>query len=89
MHDDGETIESLWVKPHEALSRFASGDLQMLPPTISSLEFLLDCRTADDALDAARKVGVPPVIEPRLRLNSDGKVIAIVMPGESGYDELG
>jgi hypothetical protein len=60
-----------------------------LPPTISSLEFLLDHTTADDALDAARKVGVPPVIEPRLRLNSDGKVIAIVMPGESGYDELG
>ena len=89
LHDDGETIESLWVKPHDALSRFASGDLQMLPPTISSLEFLLDCTTADDALDAARKVGVPPVIEPRLRLNSDGKVIAIVMPGESGYDELG
>ncbi|MSO58714.1 MAG: NUDIX hydrolase [Ilumatobacteraceae bacterium] len=89
LHDDGETIESLWVKPHEALSRFAAGDLQMLPPTISSLEFLLDSTTADDALDAARKVGVPPVIEPRLRLNSDGKVIAVVMPGESGYDELG
>lgn len=88
LHDDGETIESLWVSPTDALARFKQGELAMIPPTIRNLEFLVPHNTADEALAAATKVGIPPAIIPRLRVDSDGKVTAVVMPDEPGYDEL-
>ncbi|MEY4158106.1 MAG: hypothetical protein RL743_601 [Actinomycetota bacterium] len=88
LHDDGETIESLWVSPTEALERFKRGELAMIPPTIRNLEFLVPHDTADEALAAAMKVGIPPAIIPRLRVNDEGKVTAVVMPDEPGYDDL-
>ena len=88
LHDDGETIESLWVSPTEALARFQRGELAMIPPTLRNLEFLAPHRTADEALVAAKKVGVPPAILPRLRVDAEGKVTGVVMPDEPGYDEL-
>jgi hypothetical protein len=60
----------------------------MIPPTLRNLEFLAPHRTADEALDAAKKVGVPPAILPRLRVDAEGKVTGVVMPDEPGYDEL-
>jgi 8-oxo-dGTP pyrophosphatase MutT (NUDIX family) len=89
LHDNGETIESLWVSPTEALARFKRGELAMIPPTLRNLEFLVPHFTADEALLAATKVGVPPAILPRLRVDSEGKVTGVVMPDEPGYDELG
>ena len=88
LHDDGETIESLWVSPTDALDRFKRGELAMIPPTIRNLEFLVPHRTADLALEAAMRVGIPPAILPRLRTDDEGKVIAVVMPDEPGYAEL-
>ena len=72
----------------EALERFKRGELAMIPPTIRNLEFLVPHNTADEALAAAMKVGIPPAIIPRLRVNDEGKVTAVVMPDEPGYDEL-
>lgn len=88
LHDDGETIESLWVSPTDALDRFKRGELAMIPPTIRNLEFLVPHRTADLALEAAMSVGIPPAILPRLRTDDEGKVIAVVMPDEPGYELL-
>ncbi|MBJ7460707.1 MAG: NUDIX hydrolase [Ilumatobacteraceae bacterium] len=88
LHDDGETIASLWVSPNEALAMFERGELAMMPPTVRNLEFLQPHRTADDALVAATKVGIPPAILPRIRVDSEGKVLGVVLPGEPGYDEL-
>ena len=88
LHDNGETIASLWVSPNEALAMFERAELAMIPPTLRILEFLQPHRTADQALLAATKVGVPPAILPRVRVNSEGKVVGVVLPGEDGYDEL-
>jgi len=35
---------------------------------------------------AATKIGVPTAILPKLRTNSDGKVIGILLPGQPGYE---
>lgn len=88
LHDDGETIESLWVRPEEALDRFHSGDLGMFPPTVRNLESLIDHDSADDALAAAAEVGPPPTILPKLRIDDEGKVLGIAEPGDPGYDDL-
>ena len=37
LHDDGETIESRWIRPQDALAAFEAGDLAMLPPTVANV----------------------------------------------------
>lgn len=86
LHDDKETIASLWVRPADALQSWRDGELQMFPPTIASLEFLLPHTTTADAIAAARAVGVPPVIVPRIVLDGD-RVVGIRRPHDAGYDE--
>ena len=85
LHDDNETIASLWVAPAEALAMHKRGELAMIPPTTSNLEFLVPHATADGALQAAQKIGMPTTILPQLKTNADGKVIGISMPGDVDY----
>lgn len=89
LHDDAETIESIWVRPADALDRHRAGELAMIPPTIANLEFLRPHATADAALDAARRVVAPPAILPRLRIGADGAITGIALPGDPDYDRLG
>ena len=86
LHDDNETIASLWVSPIEALDRHARGDLAMIPPTTSNLQFLAPHGTTTDALNAAKKIGTPTAILPKLKTDADGKVIGIAMPGDADYN---
>ncbi len=88
LHDDGETIASLWVCPDDALRMWQAGELQMFPPTVVSLQFLEPHRTAEAAMSAAAAVGVPRPVLPKLRLDDDGKVAGILRPDDDGYDEL-
>jgi 8-oxo-dGTP pyrophosphatase MutT (NUDIX family) len=85
LHDDNETIASLWVTPTEALAMHKRGELAMIPPTTSNLEFLVPHATTDEALLAAKKIGMPTTILPQLKTNADGKVIGISMPGDADY----
>jgi 8-oxo-dGTP pyrophosphatase MutT (NUDIX family) len=85
LHDDGETIESLWVRPSDALDRFRAGDLAMIPPTIKNLEFLVPHATADEALDAAGRLERPRPILPKLRVDGDGRVVGVILPDEPDY----
>ena len=88
LHDDHETIESLWVRPSEAIDRFHAGELGMFPPTLANLEFLAPFATADEALAAAADVGPPPTILPKLRISPDGKVEGIALPSDPDYPTL-
>ena len=88
LHDDKETIASLWVAPTEALTMARRGELAMIPPTIANLEFLAPYRESAKALDAAKRIGVPTPILPKLRHDAEGRVVGIVFPGEPHYDEL-
>ena len=85
LHDDNETVASLWVAPKEALAMHKRGELAMIPPTTSNLEFLVPHSTTDQALQGAKKIGMPTTILPQLKTNADGKVIGISMPGDADY----
>jgi 8-oxo-dGTP pyrophosphatase MutT (NUDIX family) len=86
LHDDGETIASLWVRPDEALRMWKDGELQMFPPTVMSLRFLQPHATAEAAMAAAEAVGVPPPILPKVQLDDDGNVAGVIRPDEAGYE---
>ena len=88
LHDDGETIESFWIKPEEAIRRSHEKDLMLMPPTKANIEFLLPHATTDQVLAAASQIGIPQAILPKLKIDSDGRVVGIAMPGDPGYDAL-
>jgi len=85
LHDSQETIASLWIKPQLALEKLARRELAMFPPTSENLKFLANYNTTAEVLAAAKKVSNPVAILPRLRTNSDGQVIGIVMPDDPDY----
>ncbi|MEY3054673.1 MAG: hypothetical protein RL550_1196 [Actinomycetota bacterium] len=88
LHDDIETVDSLWVEPSVALDRAASGELLMLPPTTANLRFLAEHRSVDDVMEAARALGTPPRILPKVVWADDGRITALLMPGDDGYDSI-
>ena len=88
LHDDKETVGSLWVTPLDALNRAQAGELLMLPPTIANLEFLATYSSVNEIIEAARKIGTPPKLLPKVKWRDDGRIEALLMPGDAGYNDL-
>ena len=88
LHDDKETVQSLWTRPREALRRQAAGELTMMPPTIFNLRFLERFDSAAEALAAGAAIEQPARILPKLRVNDDGRVLGIALPSDADYDDL-
>lgn len=88
LHDDGETIASMWISPQEAMERAHEKDLMLMPPTKANIEFLLPFATADEVMKAASQVSRPQAILPKLKTDADGRVVGIAMPGDPEYAGL-
>jgi 8-oxo-dGTP pyrophosphatase MutT (NUDIX family) len=86
LHDDGETIASLWISPEEALARGREGGFELIFPTQKSLEKLSTFSCVAELMTyAAARTDIPTVL-PKVRIRDGG--IEIVVPGDDGYDEL-
>jgi 8-oxo-dGTP pyrophosphatase MutT (NUDIX family) len=88
LHDNGETIQSFWISPEEAIRRSHDKDLMLMPPTKANIEWLLPFHSTEEAMAAAKILGKPQTILPKLKVDSDGRVLGIAMPGDPGYDAL-
>lgn len=88
LHDDKETVDSLWVRPADALRMQADGELTMMPPTMANLRFLVPHATTTEALEAGAAIQRPPCILPKIRRGDDGRMVGIAMPGDPDYDSL-
>jgi 8-oxo-dGTP pyrophosphatase MutT (NUDIX family) len=53
LHDGHETVASVWVRPHDALARHEAGELELILPTIRTLESLASFPTAGAALTSS------------------------------------
>ena len=82
--DGEEAVDQGWFTPRQALEANERGDIQLVFPTIKTLEQLAPFDTADALLDYARGKEVRPV-EPRVVLSGD--VPRVLLPGEPGYDD--
>lgn len=87
LHDDSETIASLWVRPGDALARHQAGELDLIFPTIKNLEAIGRFDRSADLLAAAQAIESVPAILPRII--SDGHGMRILLPGDPGYDDAG
>jgi 8-oxo-dGTP pyrophosphatase MutT (NUDIX family) len=63
LHDDHETVASVWLRPAQALDGYAAGTLQLAPATWMSLNHLAMFDGIAAALADARS-RTPPVIQP-------------------------
>ena len=78
--DGGETVDVGWYEPQAALD----DDIQLVFPTIKTLEALAGFGSADELLAWADGREVEP-IEPKVVI--EGEVARVVLPGEPGYRE--
>jgi 8-oxo-dGTP pyrophosphatase MutT (NUDIX family) len=57
-HDATETIDSVWVRPAEALARAGRGEIFVMFPTARHLEALQGFRTSEELIVAARRAAL-------------------------------
>jgi 8-oxo-dGTP pyrophosphatase MutT (NUDIX family) len=85
LHDDTETVASMWVRPADAIARAEAGEVQIIFPTIKNLEQVGRFATVDDAIAAARARTAVPVMLPKVVRDEGG--IRVLIPGDEGYED--
>jgi hypothetical protein len=81
-HDEGEIVNHSWVRPQDALDRWAAGEMTMMSPTVRMVACLARYRSADDVLAVARK----RLPYKRVRVDDPNGEYKVVLPGEPGYE---
>jgi len=89
LHDDKETVDSLWIRPAEALEMYEDQRMTMMPPTILNLGRLADYRSVAHGLEVAMASDRPTPIQPYLRHDADGRVTGVSLPWDDDYESLG
>jgi len=79
IHDNIESVDSVWLSPFDALTRYWAGDLPLAPPQIMTLVSLLSHACTTDVLNYARGQ-VPALILPEA-FDEDG-VRTLCYPGD-------
>ena len=83
VHDGHESVDSVWIRPQDALADAASGKRTIIFPTLRNIAKLAHSTTAEDAI-AAAAVSPTVTVLPRIEKRSDGTYLCI--PEEAGYD---
>lgn len=88
--DERETTALEWVAPLPALEAHAAGAFQMEFATVATVRSLAPFAAGgvQALLDHAAALRHLPALHPRLKLDETRRVVAIVLPGQPGYDEL-
>jgi 8-oxo-dGTP pyrophosphatase MutT (NUDIX family) len=83
--DGEECVDLRWMRPQEALDTYQRDELLLVFPTIKHLQELCFFESVEHALDTGRSRRVMPV-EPRVVMQ--GGIARVLLPGESGYDDV-
>jgi len=78
LHDDTETVESVWARPAHALERSKRGEIELIFPTMRSLVTMSGFSTAGAFVDAVRNATAGP--QPRFVADHSGA--RVLLPGE-------
>jgi 8-oxo-dGTP pyrophosphatase MutT (NUDIX family) len=67
LHDGHEAVQSLWIRPREALEQFKRGELNLISPTFKNLEAIAGFADTESLLAAKRAIdpATIPTILPR------------------------
>ncbi|MFJ8131534.1 NUDIX hydrolase [Streptomyces hydrogenans] len=78
----GEADRTVWTRPADAAAGYDRGELTMMPPTIATLRSLQPCATAAEALSAAGKQSLTPVLA---RARVEGGQVVLTWPGHDEF----
>ncbi|MEU2653863.1 NUDIX hydrolase [Streptomyces sp. NPDC007325] len=78
----GEADRTVWTRPADAADGYDRGELTMMPPTIATLRSLQPCGTAADALAAAGKQSMTPVLA---HARVEGDQVVLTWPGHDEF----
>lgn len=81
--ETGELVDGAWIRPDQALAAYAEHQIELVPPTICSLDRLRLHDTVADAFAAARAL---PVVEVRPKIAVEGGSVTLLYPGDDDYD---
>jgi 8-oxo-dGTP pyrophosphatase MutT (NUDIX family) len=82
-HDGAEAVDSVWIRPHDAIAASQAGQYKMLFPTMMNLQKLARHESAGAALTAAGQSALITV-EPELLSQQDG-IRTLRIPEAAGY----
>ena len=83
VHDGAESVDSVWIRPQQAIEEGEVGTRTVIFPTLLNLRKLACSRTVAEAIAAARQ-GQIVTVEPWIEKRDSGDVLRI--PAEAGYD---
>ncbi len=81
-HDHRETVDSVWIRPEDALADAEAGRRTVVIATRLNVAMLGESKTVEEAIEAARTRPIVSV-EPGMELTDDGFIFHI--PAEAGY----
>lgn len=81
-HCEIESSAGEWITPGQAMARYRAREIELVPPTIASLERLAEFADVDSALAAFVKAEIPCIF-PKIFL--DGEIV-ILYPGDADYE---
>lgn len=80
--DAVEITEVAWMTPRDALDRNAAGEIELVFPTVKTLETLLPYASSDEVVAAAAERGGEPILPKVIGTREDWRV---VLPGDPDY----
>jgi 8-oxo-dGTP pyrophosphatase MutT (NUDIX family) len=84
--DEGEIHDHQWLSPRAAMAARDAGEVEMAPPTFTTLWWIARHPHAESALDAARS-RTPERFATHLGFSPDRKLAATLWEGDAGYDD--
>lgn len=86
-HDNSEAVDHLWIQPAAALERHQRGEINLVFPTIKTLESIAHFDSAAALMQFARSPRKMPTMAPRTASSREGK--KLLVPGDYAYAEVG
>ena len=81
-HCEIESSAGEWITPAQALASYRAREIELVPPTIASLERLSDFGDTEAALAAFTNADIPCIF-PKILL---GEEVVILYPGDADYE---
>ena|SRR5205085_8075442 len=81
-HCEIESSAGEWITPREAFARYNAREIELVPPTIASLERLSGFESVDAALAAFSAADIPCIM-PKIQITDE---VVILYPGDSDYE---
>ncbi|XOV85054.1 MAG: NUDIX hydrolase [bacterium] len=82
LHDGYESVDSVWIRPQDALDEARAGTKTIIFPTLRNIERLATTHTPQTSIAAAQATPVTPIL-PWMEKRDDGMYVCI--PTDAGY----